>query len=146
MQDSEGFTSFHLDAGSTPLFCFGYGLTYTKFRYQNLRAPIAPIKIGESFEVSAELINIGEVEADEVAQLYVRDLVGSVTRPVKELKGFRRLRLKPDESNVVSFRIHTDELAFFGADMRRHIEPGQFQVWIGSDSNADLRADIELVK
>jgi beta-glucosidase len=145
MQNSEGFTSFHLDAGSTPLFCFGYGLTYTEFRYQNLRAPTAPIKIGGSFEVSAELINVGNVEADEVVQLYVRDLVGSVTRPVKELKGFRRLRLKPGESNVVSFRIHTDELAFFGADMRRRTEPGQFDVWIGSDSNADLRADIELV-
>jgi beta-glucosidase len=145
MSDSAGFSSFHLDAGCTPLFCFGHGLSYTEFRYQNMRAPSKPIKMGDWFEVSAELLNIGDVAADEVAQLYIRDLVGTVTRPVKELKGFRRLRLNPGERHVVSFRIHTEELAFFGANMQRRVEPGTFRVWIGPDSNADLSADIELV-
>ncbi len=144
--DSTGFTSFHLDAGCTPLFCFGHGLSYTEFRYQKMCAPAVPVKIGEWFEVSAELVNVGDVAADEVAQLYIRDLVGSVTRPVKELKGFRRLRVNPGDCSVVSFRIHTDELAFFGADMQRRAEPGQFLVWIGTDSNADLSADFELVE
>ena len=144
--DSSGFSSFHLDAGFTPLFCFGHGLSYTEFSYKNMRAPAKPIKMGDWFEVSAELINVGDVAADEVVQLYIRDLVGTVTRPVKELKGFRRLRLNPGERHVVSFRIHTEELAFFGADMQRRVEPGHFRVWIGPDSNADLSTDIELVE
>lgn len=143
--DSAGFTSFHLDAGCTPLFCFGFGLSYTEFRYHDLCVPPKAIKIGDCFEVSVEITNTGDVAADEIAQLYVRDLVGSVTRPVKELKGFRRLRLEPGESRVVSFRIRTDELAFFGADMQRRTEPGMFRVWIGPDSDAGLSADIELI-
>jgi beta-glucosidase len=143
--DSSGFSSFHLDAGSTPLFCFGHGLSYAEFRYQNLRAPMRPIQMGEWFEVGAEVINVGDVAADEVVQLYIRDLVGTVTRPVKELKGFRRLHLEPGQSRAVSFRVHTKELAFFGADRRRRAEPGRFRVWIGPDSNADLGTDIELI-
>ena len=143
--ESAGFTSFHLDAGCTPLYCFGYGLSYTKFHYQNLRITDSAIRIGDSFMVSAELMNIGDVEADEVAQLYIRDLVGSVTRPVKELKAFQRLRLKPGETRIVEFKIHSDELAFYGADMQRRVEPGQFRVWVGSSSDAELSAEFELV-
>jgi beta-glucosidase len=143
--ESAGYTSFHLDAGCTPLFRFGHGLSYSEFRYEHISAPVAPLKIGETFDISVELTNVGDVAADEIVQLYVRDLVGSVTRPVKELKGFRRLRLRPGEHRTVSFRVHTDQLAFFGADMQRRVEPGRFRLWIGPDSGAELCVDIELI-
>jgi len=143
--DSAGFTSFHLDAGSSPLFCFGHGLSYAEFRYCNLRVPASAVRLGEQFEVSAEITNVGDVEAEEVAQLYVRDLVASVTRPVRELKRFSRLRLKPGETCYLSFRLGTDDLAFVGSDMRSRTEAGRFRIWIGTDSATDLWADIEVV-
>jgi beta-glucosidase len=143
--ESAGYTSYHLDAGCTPLFCFGYGLSYTNFSYRNLQTPDQPVKIGASFEISVELENAGEIAADEIVQLYMRDLVASVTRPVKELKGFRKLRLQPGERQMVTFTLHTDELAFVGVDMRSHVEPGRFRVWVGTNSDAVLTADMELV-
>ncbi len=94
---------------------------------------------------SAELTNKGEREAEEVAQLYIRDLVGNVTRPVKELKGFQKLRLKPGESRRVAFEIHTDDLAFYDRKMQLITEPGEFHVWIGGSSDADLRSEFEIV-
>ncbi|MEI2420506.1 fibronectin type III-like domain-contianing protein, partial [Arthrospira platensis SPKY2] len=86
-QTSLGMTAFHLDAGYRPLFPFGFGLSYTEFHYADIRATPAEIRHGESVTVSATVTNRGAVEAEEVVQLYVRDLVGSVTRPVRELKG-----------------------------------------------------------
>ena len=90
-QLSTGMTAFHLDAGYTPLFPFGHGLSYAEFDYQNIRTSARRSALGETVTISAELTNTGDVAADEVVQLYVRDLVGNVTRPVKELKGFRRV-------------------------------------------------------
>lgn len=144
MQDSHGFTSFHLDAGCTPLFSFGHGLSYTEFSYKNIMLPALPVIIGKNFELSAEVTNTGSVAADEIVQLYIRDLVASATRPVRELKAFRRLRLEPGETQRVTFRLHTDDLAFFGTDMQQRVEPGDFDVWIGADSNAQLTARITL--
>jgi len=143
--ESAGFTSFHLDTGCTPRFCFGYGLSYTTFAYENIQVPAEPVKMGETFEVSAELVNTGDTAADEVAQLYIRDLVGSVTRPVRELKGFYRERLAPGERRTVTFRLHTDDLAFFGADMQRRTEPGRFRAWVGSSSAAELGAEFAVI-
>ncbi len=97
-QLSTGMTAYHLDAGYTPLFPFGYGLSYTEFDYQNIRTSAREIRLGDTVTISAELTNKGDVAADEVVQLYVRDLVGNVTRPVKELKGFKRLRLEPGQT------------------------------------------------
>jgi beta-glucosidase len=142
--DSAGFTVFHLDAGCTPLFCFGHGLSYAEFQYGKPQTPGKPVKLGETFEVSAEITNTGEVEADEIVQLYFRDLVGSVTRPVKELKGFRRISLKPGEKRVVTFEVHTDDLAFFGTDMQRRTEAGEFHVWLGPHSDSQLYAELEI--
>jgi beta-glucosidase len=85
------------------------------------------------------------VAATEVVQLYIRDLVGSVTRPVKELKGFERCRLEPGETLTVSFEMHTSDLAFYGRNQRLATEPGQFHAWIGGSSESDLRAAFELV-
>jgi beta-glucosidase len=144
-QTSFGMTSFHLDAGYMPLFSFGYGLSYARFEYQEIRASAPEVPLGGTFSVSARVSNTGQVAADEIVQLYVRDLVASVTRPVKELKGFQRVHLEPGQSIVVEFTVHTDDLAFYGRDMRRVTEPGQFHVWIGGSSKASLRTEFRLI-
>ncbi len=137
-QLSLGMTAFHLDAGYTPLFAFGHGLSYASFEYTGIRVSSEQIRLGQSFHVHAELRNTGAVAADEVVQLYVRDLVGNVTRPVRELKGFRRVHLDPGQQVVVDFELHTDDLAFYGRDMRLMVEPGEFQAWIGGSSETGL--------
>lgn len=144
-QASLGNTSFHLDAGHEPLFEFGFGLSYTDFAYSETRVSRPTIKLGESLTVSAKLTNVGAVAATEVVQLYVRDLVGSVTRPVRELKGFQRVRLEPGETGAVSFELHTDDLAFYGRDNRLAAEPGDFHVWVGGSSRAEGRVEFRLV-
>jgi beta-glucosidase len=144
-QTSIGNTAYHLDAGYKPLFPFGHGLSYTTFEYANLRLDRTVLRIGEALTVSVELMNTGRVAADEVAQLYVRDLVGQVTRPVRELKGVQRVRLAPGETATVTFRLHSDDLAFFGRDNRLVVEPGEFHVWVGGDSEAGLRAAFRLL-
>ena len=144
-QTSLGMSAFHLDAGFEPLFPFGYGLSYTEFSYDNIQCSANEIAIGESFTVSATLRNTGNLAADEVVQLYVRDLVGSVTRPVRELKGFKRVHLEPGQATRVEFELHSDDLAFYGRSNELDVEPGEFHVWIGGDSKANLRACFWLV-
>ena len=144
-QLSTGMTAYHLDAGYTPLFAFGYGLSYAEFDYEHIRASAREIRLGETVTISAELTNNGDVAADEVAQLYVRDLVGNVTRPVKELKGFKRLRLEPGQSVTVDFELHTDDLAFFGRNMQLITEPGDFHAWIGGSSETELRTQFRII-
>jgi beta-glucosidase len=140
-QSSSGFVSSHLDAGFTPQYAFGYGLSYTEFSYSEIGLSSNSLALDESVTVKAVVSNTGDVEADEIVQLYVRDLVGNVTRPVKELKGFQRLRLKPGESRTVEFVIGPDDIAFYGRDMKLINEPGDFHVWIGGSSEAELRAE-----
>lgn len=137
-QTSLGNTSHYIDYGAAPLFPFGYGLSYTRFEYSDLRLSSAGIPADSSLTVSFTLSNTGSFEAEEVAQLYIRDLVGSVTRPVKELKGFKRVRLTPGEQVTVTFTIGREELGFFDKKGNYLIEPGEFQVWVGGDSNGEL--------
>jgi beta-glucosidase len=144
-QSSWGFASFHLDAGFKPLYEFGYGLSYASFAYSDIEASPAVAALGDSVTVKAVVRNRGSVEAEEVVQLYVRDLVGNVTRPVKELKGFQRVRLKPGESREVAFTLGPDDLAFYGREMKRILEPGQFHAWVGGSSAAELQTEFELV-
>lgn len=144
-QTSLGMTAFHLDAGYTSLFPFGHGLSYTQFEYKNIQVSRTEMQLDEVVIVSAELANVGSVAAVEVAQLYVRDLVGNVTRPVSELKGFQRIELQPGESTKVSFELTKADLAFYGRDMRLRTEPGDFQVWIGGSSATELRAEFRIV-
>jgi beta-glucosidase len=144
-QTSFGMTAFHLDAGYRPLFPFGFGLSYAEFEYRDIRASAAEVPLGGSVQISAEVANTGRVAADEVVQLYVRDLVGSVTRPVRELKDFRRVRLEPGEVLRVAFDLETDALAFHGRDMRLAAEPGEFHAWIGGSSEAQLRTAFHVV-
>lgn len=143
-QTSFGMTAFHLDAGFEPLFPFGFGLSYADFSYENIRVDAGEIALGDTITISADVVNTGAVAADEIVQLYIRDLVGNVTRPVRELKGFRRLRLQPGERMSVDFRLHTDDLAFHGRDMKLVTEPGEFHAWIGGSSNASLQTEFRI--
>jgi len=144
-QTSVGNAAFHLDAGIEPLFPFGHGLSYVSFAYRNIAVEPAGFRPPGSVAVSADVTNTGSREAEEVVQLYVRDLVGSVTRPVRELKGFRRVRVAPGETLRVRFELDASDLAFHGRDMRRRAEPGRFHVWIGGSSDAQLRSEFELL-
>jgi beta-glucosidase len=144
-QTSLGMSAFHLDAGFTPLFPFGYGLSYTHFEYGDITTSSNTIIHGDCIEISATLRNVGAVEGEEIVQLYVRDLVGSVTRPIRELKGFQRVRLQPGESTTVSFSLHTDDLAFYNRHMRLETEAGQFHAWIGGNSDAELWTEFEVI-
>ena len=137
-QYSWGFGSFHLDAGFEPLYEFGYGLSYAQFAYSDIEVSQAEFGLDEEIRIQAVVRNDGAVEAEEVVQLYVRDLVGNVTRPVRELKGFQRIRLQPGERRTVSFVLGPDDLAFYGRDMQLMAEPGEFQAWIGGSSKAAL--------
>lgn len=142
-QLSLGFKSMHLDYGIEPLFPFGYGLSYTKFKYSGLELSSTVLNLGSTLAVSANVQNIGNFESDEIVQLYIRDRVGSITRPVKELKGFRKIRLMPCETKTVRFEIEPGDLEFFNGE-KYVTEPGEFDVWIGPNSAEGLHAQFEL--
>ena len=144
-QTSLGMAAFHLDTCFTPLFPFGHGLSYARFDYGHIRTSRNEINLGDTLEIVADLSNTGDVAAEEVVQLYVRDLVGNVTRPVKELKGFRRVHVEPGETVTVGFQLHTDDLSFYGRDMQRVTEPGEFHAWIGGSSDTHLRTEFRIV-
>ena len=144
-QTSLGMSAFHLDAGYTPLFAFGHGLSYAEFNYDNIRTSAAEISAGDTLKVSVDLTNRGDVGADEVVQLYVRDLVGNVTRPVRELKGFKRVYVSPGDTVVVDFDLTTDDLAFYGRENRLMVESGDFHVWIGGSSDTELRSNFRII-
>lgn len=138
-QTSLGNTSFYLDSGRKPLFPFGYGLSYSKFEYSNLDLSKKQINLGETLSIKVALKNNSNIDGTEVVQLYVQDKVGSIVRPVKELKGFQRVTLKAGESKIVEFKLSTDELAFYGLDMKRKAESGDFNLWVGGSSDAELK-------
>jgi beta-glucosidase len=140
-QTSFGMAATYLDTHFSPLFPFGFGLSYSKFCYSDISLNKAIISMGSFVEVSATISNIGHYDAEEVVQLYIRDIVGSVTRPIKELKGYQRLFLARKTSTVVKFKLHTDEFSFYNQKMEFTSEPGKFHVWIGGDSNASLQTD-----
>ena len=133
-QTSLGNTSYYLDYGPWPLFPFGFGLSYTTFSYSDISLDKETYSAGETLRVRFTLANTGAYDADEVAQVYVRDLVGSVTRPVKELKAFERVSLKAGESRTLTLEIPVQDLAFYGLDMEKKVEPGEFQLWVAGDS------------
>jgi beta-glucosidase len=129
------FSSKYLDVSYTPEYPFGYGLSYTQFEYTNLRVSAPGMGLGGSLSVSADIANTGKVEADEIVQLYTRQMAGSLARPVRELKGFRRIHLKPGEKQSVAFTLKSGDLAFHKG-VQLVTEPGTFQVWIAPDSAA----------
>jgi beta-glucosidase len=140
------YASKYLDMPVTPLFPFGYGLSYTQFRLTNLQLSSRRIHPDESLTVSIEVANIGKRAGDEVVQLYLRDLAASITRPVKELKGFQRITLQPGEKRRVSFTLTPEQLGFYHRDGRFVIEPGAFKVMVGNSSVGGLEAGFEVIK
>jgi beta-glucosidase len=145
-QSSIGNTAHYLDIGCLPLYPFGYGLSYTEFEYSNLRLSSNKVKMGESIKVFVDLTNTGKMEAEEVVQLYIRDLVGSLTRPVKELKGFQRIRLNPDEMKTITFNLSSKNLDFHNRDMKYTVEPGKFHLWVGGSSDSGLMTEFEVIE
>lgn len=125
----------------SPLYAFGYGLSYTSFALKNLRLTKRRIKPGGSTRALIDVTNTGKREGTEVVQMYIRDLVSSVTRPVKELKGFRKVRLKPSETTTVALDITPDELSFYDRHMKYVVEPGEFEIMVGNSSR-----DVDLQK
>jgi beta-glucosidase len=133
-QTSNGCTSYYLDSGYGPLFPFGYGLSYTTFEYSDIALDSREYTAADTIKVKVTLKNSGEYTGTEVAQLYVRDLVGSIARPVKELKGFQRVALNAGESKVVDFSLPVSALAFWNINNEYIVEPGDFQLWVATDS------------
>jgi beta-glucosidase len=139
------YTSKYLDVPWTPLFPFGHGLSYTTFAYDNLRLSAPAMRTADTLTVSVNVINTGERAGDEVVQMYIQDEVASVTRPLKQLKGFSRITLQPRERRTVSFRLRSDDLAFYDAAARRVVEPGFFKVFVGTSSASLREARFELL-
>ena len=129
----------YLFANKEPLFPFGHGLSYTSFEYSNASVEPATIGPGESAKVKVTVTNTGSREGDEIVQLYIRDEVSSVTRPIKELRDFRRVALKAGEARTVEFTITPDKLSMYNREMKRVVEPGRFQIMVGK-SSVDLKS------
>ena len=124
----------------SPLFPFGFGLSYTTFEFSNLRLAKKRIRRNESTRVRVDVKNTGPRAGTETVQLYIRDLFSSVTRPVKELKGFAKVELQPGDARTVSLEITPESLAFYDIDMKYAVEPGEFEIMVGNSSrDADLQ-------
>ncbi len=139
------FRSGYLDITNEPLYPFGFGLGYSAFEYTDLKLSKETIRPGEKLTVSVTLKNTGEYDGREVVQLYIRDLVGSITRPVKELKGFQKIELKAGEAKNVTFDISTDDLSFYDSQLDYVYEPGAFRVFVGGDSKNTLESGFNLI-
>lgn len=129
------FRSNYLDIDNEPLYPFGYGLSYTTFKYSNFRLSSSTMTETSAIKASVDITNTGDYDADEVVQLYIRDLVGSVSRPVKELKDFSKINLKKGETKTVTFTIDAEKLKFYNSDLKYVCEPGDFNVMVGPNSN-----------
>jgi beta-glucosidase len=143
--DPVDFDASYLDVEVTPEFPFGFGLSYTSFEYRELSVTPARFRRGERVTIQVEIRNTGTRSGDEIVQLYVRDLVGSVTRPVRELKRFRRVRLEPGASERVEFVLSERDLEFCGRGGEMQSEMGRYEVFVGGDSRASLTAAFELI-
>ncbi|NNT72834.1 beta-glucosidase BglX [Flavobacterium sp. IMCC34852] len=141
----EKFRSNYLDVRNEPLYPFGFGLSYTSFAYSNLTASSSQIKANEKLIVSVDVTNTGNFDGKEVVQLYIRDLVGSVTRPVKELKGFKKIFLKKGEKQTVVFELSIEDLKFYNADLKHAAEAGEFEVFVGTNSDTTDKIKFNLV-
>lgn len=140
------YKSRYIDVDNSPLFPFGFGLSYSTFEYSNLKISSEKIKFNEKLKVSIEVKNSGNYDGVEVVQLYVRDIVGSVTRPVKELKGFERVHLKKGETKTVVFEISSADLKFYNLDMKQEAEAGDFEVFVGGSSSSENKTFFELIQ
>ncbi|WP_262910905.1 beta-glucosidase BglX [Sphingobacterium sp. SRCM116780] len=137
------FKSNYLDVDNNPLYPFGFGLSYSSFQYDHLNVSRSAFSKGETIQVSVDVQNTGKYDGDEVVQLYIHDLVGSVTRPVKELKGFQKVHFKAGEKKTITFQISENDLKFYNNELQFVCEPGQFEVFIGTNSRDVLKGSFE---
>jgi beta-glucosidase len=146
-EDGANFKSRYWDLSSSPLYPFGYGLSYTTFSFDNLKVSQSEAKVGTSVDVSVDVANTGSREGDTVVQLYIHQRAGSASRPVRQLKGFRRVNLSSGAKQTVHFTLGADELEFWSpASKKWVIEPEQFDVWAGADSTATLHQEFRLTE
>jgi len=143
-KDDDKYTSKYIDAPSTPVFPFGYGLSYTTFRYSDLAVTPTKISPAGRVTVTVTVSNTGARQGDEVVQLYLHDRVSTVTRPVAELKGFRRLTIAPGGRETVTFALGSDQIGAFNRAMKWVVEPGQFDVRVGPNSAEGPTATFEV--
>jgi beta-glucosidase len=139
--DNSKFVSRYIDIPNEPLYPFGFGLSYTTFDYSGIKLDKKEISMSDSLQIAIDVKNTGRYDGEEVVQLYTRDLVGSVTRPVKELKGFKKIMIKSGETRQVTFTIKPSDLAFYTKDMSFKAEPGDFKVFVGT-SSADCKEEV----
>ena len=132
------FTSKYQDVPVEPLYPFGYGLSYTAFSYSELSLEKKSLKQSDSLRVHVKVKNIGDLAGEETVQLYIRDLVGSCVRPVRELKAFRKIMLDPGETKEVELEVPVQDMGFFDCTCNYVVEPGEFQVFVGPDSSKGL--------
>jgi len=144
MEPDNKYTSKYLDLPNTPQWPFGFGLSYTSFSYSDIKLDKQKIKMNEPLHISVTVTNTGKYKGEEVVQLYIRDMVGSVTRPLKELKGFHKISLNPGEAKEVVFTLTSDDLKFYDIAMKYTCEPGDFKVFVGTNSSDVKEADFIL--
>ncbi|MCR1023425.1 beta-glucosidase BglX [Cellulophaga baltica] len=140
----EKFKSNYLDASNTPLLPFGYGLSYTEFEYSNLKVTTAQINQNEPLTVTVSVKNTGDFDGEEVVQLYLKDVVRSITQPVKQLKGFKKVMLKKGETKQVTLTLTPEDLKFYNSNLEFVAEPGDFEIYVGTNSEATLTAKFSL--
>ncbi|QQS98234.1 beta-glucosidase BglX [Sphingobacterium spiritivorum] len=138
------FRSNYLDVDNDPLYPFGYGLSYSAFQYNNLRLSTSKLQKQGKIKVTVDVKNTGKYDGEEVVQLYIRDMVGSVTRPVKELKGFQKIAFKAGETKAVEFELTEEDLKFYNEKLEFVTEPGEFEVYVGTNSRDVLTSKFEL--
>jgi beta-glucosidase len=140
------FRSNYLDVSNEPLYPFGFGLSYTTFTYGDLKLSSNTLKPGQKITATTTITNTGKLAGEEIVQLYTRDLVGTSTRPVKELKGFQKIKLQPGESKVVTFNLTEEDLKFYTSDLKFVAEPGDFKAFVGPNVRDVKEADFKLIK
>ncbi|PWB27463.1 beta-glucosidase BglX [Flavobacterium sp. HTF] len=143
-QTSLGNKSYYLDSGNEPLFPFGFGLSYTNFEYREIALSKTILKKDDILEITLSLKNTGNYQGTEIVQLYARDLAASVALPIRELKAFQRIDLKAGEEKRVMFKLPISDLAFYGMDMKKKVEAGKFDLWIGSNSISGEKVSFEV--
>ncbi|WP_101846793.1 beta-glucosidase BglX [Halobacillus sp. Marseille-P3879] len=139
------FVSQYLDSPNSPLFPFGYGLSYTSFEYSGITISSEELKVGESLSVSTIVKNTGDTTGEEVVQLYVRDVCGDVVRPMKELKRFEKVCLQPGEEKNITFRLHEEDLRYYHSNLEYSSDAGKFEVFVGPNSKQTANASFELI-
>jgi beta-glucosidase len=144
-QGQDVFWSHYTDESNDPLFPFGFGLSYTSFGYSDIKLSSNTLEKNLTISASISLINKGKVAGEEVVQLYIQDMVGSTTRPIKELKGFQKIFLQPGESKKVEFIIDSEMLSFYTINEKWEAEPGRFKAFIGTNSIDTKQIDFELL-